>query len=351
MARNIAVALIGAIGDVILSTPLLQALRDGCPDARITYMVGTTSAPVVYGLNCFDDIILIDDRPNPGLSSTADLLRQVVRAKIDVSISLSRSNRLSSVFWAARVPRRIGFTPLRTSYLLTDEIYSYGEPQGSAHRTRYFLAAAEALGIPQPKQVELQYRISESEGENARNMLRVAGVDPTAQRIVGIHPGTSRINMEKRRWSSTNFIEVARQLGSRGYRILLFGGPDEIQDCQAIAQALGPAAIDFSGKLELRQFAAVLKNCHVLINLDSSPLHLAGAIGVPVVGIFGHNNQRLWGPLDSQSRVVRLDLPCSPCTPDFVCGRSFECIRTLPVSDVIEAVESILDTLSGVRTV
>jgi ADP-heptose:LPS heptosyltransferase len=98
--------------------------------------------------------------------------------------------------------------------------------------------------------------------------------------------------------------------------------------------------------LELREFAAVLERCKLLIHHDSSPLHLAGALGVPVVAIFGYQNPRHWGPLIGSGRVVRLDLPCSPCDQDFLCDRSFECVRQLPVSQVLKEVEAQLELIS-----
>ncbi len=344
---KIAVALIGAIGDVILSTPLVEAIRDAYPSAHLTYLVGEKSAPVLEHLSIIDELYVMPEFASPRIFPSLRLLADMRRHHFDLSVCLSRSDTLSLAFWFAGVSRRLGYLPLRTAWTLTDRIDSTADIHSTQHRTEYFLAAANVLGIPHPDRVRLHYNVTSTEMASSERLLGGMGVDWRSATLVAIHPGTSKVSIEKRRWHEDGFTDVARYLVATGRKPILIGGPDEVEVCSRIAAKLGSQTVDLSGKLDLRQLAAVIKHCRVLIHNDSSPLHLAGAIGVPVVTIFGYQNSRLWGPLDPRSVVVRRDLPCSPCEQSFVCERSFECVRQLPSSDVIQAVESVLRQSAG----
>jgi lipopolysaccharide heptosyltransferase II len=348
--ENIAIALIGAIGDVILSTPLVEAIHRAYPGARITYMAGTKAAPALRYLPLIDDLVLLKDSPKSDGLSGIELFRHVRQQRFDLAVCLTRSDRLSLAFWAGRTGRRIGFTPLRTAWTLTDAIDAYGEPHTSGHRTGYFLAVATLLDLPHPDPIRLLFHISDRERETAHQMLRERGVHPEIDTLVAIHPGTSLISIEKRRWPAERFADVARHMVQSGRRVILLGGPDETELCRIIAGSLGKHVIDFSRQLDFREFAAILDQCSLLIHNDSSPLHLAGALGVPVIAIFGYQNPKHWGPLDRQSRVVRQELICSPCHQDFPCDRAFECIQKLPSTAVIEAAEALLESCPAIKT-
>jgi ADP-heptose:LPS heptosyltransferase len=151
------------------------------------------------------------------------------------------------------------------------------------------------------------------------------------------------VQIEKRRWAAENFAVLARHVMDKpGRRVILLGGPEEQDLARAFASATTGKMVDLTLQLSIREMAAVLRHCRLLVHNDSSPLHLAGALGTPVLAIFGYQNPSLWGPLGQQDRVVRRDLPCSPCLPWFSCSHSFECIRQLEPASVIEVLETML---------
>src|SRR5258708_1293952 len=108
---HIGVALIGAIGDVILSTPLVEALRTAYPRPRLTYMVGRKAAPALYHVPLIDDLVYIPEAPGTNRTAGFKVFQDIRKRKFDLSICLTRSDKLNLAFWAAGVPRRIGFTP------------------------------------------------------------------------------------------------------------------------------------------------------------------------------------------------------------------------------------------------
>ena len=345
------VATIGAIGDVILTTPLLEALRKAFPQAHVAYLVGSTAAPVLQHLPLVDELLILPDHAEPNRWVDFKLMAQVIRHRFDLAICLTRAAKLALIFWLARIQTRVGYSPVPFPWTFTHLIDSRQAEHTGAHRTGYFLAAATAIGIPNPDPIRLHYHVTAAERAVARSRLANAGGNPKTDTIVAIHPGTSRILIEKRRWAVENFIEVARHVMTRPRRkVVLLGGPEERGAAEAFQSALPGQIIDFSGCLDLREFAAVLELCQLLVHNDSSALHIAGAVGTPVLAVFGYQNQELWGPLGPYDRVVRRELPCSPCLPEFPCDRSFECIRKLQPATVIEALDSMLDRMEIARS-
>ena len=345
--RRIVVALFGAIGDVILSTPLLEALRSAFPQSRITYLVGSTAAPVLANLPLLDDLLIVPDYKGAARWNDVQLFADIAKRRFDLALCLSRSEKLALAFWLARVPVRVGYLPMKFPRMFTHLID--GDELGEVHRTEYFLAAAVKLGIPKSKPVRLHYHVTPVERDTARAMLKGAGADPERESLIAIHPGTSTVQIDKRRWAIENFVAVASHIVRRGRRVILLGGPDELGAADAFRDSLPGQFVDMTGRLGLRELAAVLEQCNALVHNDSSPLHLAGAVGTPVLAIFGYQNQKLWGPLGRHDRVVRRDLACSPCLPEFLCPYSFECIRKLKAATVIEALDAMLDELECQR--
>ena len=342
--QNIIVALQGAIGDVILSTPLLEGLRLAFPTSKITYLVGSTAAPALENLELIDEILILPDGKKASRWNDLRLIATLLSRRFDLAICLSRMKKLAFALWISRTPARLCYTPLRFSWMFTHRVDGEDEVYSRVHRTCYFLAALAKLGMPQPPQICLHYVITPQERERAEHLLRNSGVDLERDVLVAIHPGTSRIQVEKRRWSSSNFAEVARHvLQQADHKVVLLGGPDEKELAEAFRGELSRGVIDFINKLSIRELAAILERCALLVHNDSMPLHLAVAVGTPVLAIFGYQNPSLWGPLGRLHRVVRRDIGCSPCLPEFACDRDYECIRRLEPSMVIEILDSMLE--------
>lgn len=338
--KRIGIALFGAIGDVILSTPLLESLALAFPQAHVTYIVGSTASPVLQYLPFIHELIVVPDEEGTDRWADAHLFWRIWKAQLDWSLCLSRSVKLALAFWLSRSPVRLGYTPIAVPWAFTDCLDAHAFP--SVHRTEFFLAAGAKLGVPRPPQVRLHYRVTPEESRDASELLRSMGAHPN-EVLVAIHPGTSGVLIEKRRWAVEHFVSVARYLLRRpGRRVVLLGGPDERGLSAAFRESIPDRLLDLTGRLTLRQFAAVLQQCRLLVHNDSSPLHLAGAVGTPVLAIFGYQNAVLWGPLGSRDRVVRRDLPCSPCLPNFPCDRSFECIRRLRPDEVTPVLDAML---------
>jgi heptosyltransferase II len=341
--RSIGIGLFGAIGDVVLSTPLVESLRSAYPEASITYVVGSTAKPVLEGLKIIDEIIVWPDGANASRFRDIQTALKIALRRFDLTVCLTRAPKLALAFYASGARTRAGFTPLRADWTLNIPVDCDNAERNKEHRTEYFLAVATALGVPWPSPIRTHYVVHDHERLRIDSLLQDAGVDPDRHTLIAIHPGTSRTLIEKRRWAAENFGVVARHLlQDSNNRVVLLGGPDDEDAAAVLKQFLGKGAVDFTGQLTIRETAAMIARAHLLIHNDSSPLHLAGAVGTPVLAIFGYQNAQLWGPRGRFDRVVRRELPCSPCLPEFSCNIQFECIRHLPPETVISVVDSML---------
>jgi len=333
--RNILVGMIGAAGDVILSTPLLESLDTAYPYARVTYLVGRRAAPALRHLELVDNLIELNDS---GSGRLADLRAawQVRKGRFDLSIMLDRSDKLAAMAWMAGIPRRIGFEPARAAWAVSQFI----PRDPDVHRTAYLLGAAEVLGIPPPARIRLHYARTRPESERAQGTLRNAGVQPKRDVIVAICPGSGSRHWRKRRWDVRRFAGLADHAIRRGWKPVVIAGADEAGMLEGIGDGLHSGILRYQAE-DLRDMGAILGEATIVVSNDSLPVHLGGALGKPVLAVYGYSDRRHWGPLGNHDRIVQLDLPCSPCPPDFPCDRDFECLRELPV----ERVSGVLDEM------
>jgi lipopolysaccharide heptosyltransferase II len=322
--QQFAVANLGRVSDVLLSTPLLESLRLAHPTSRITYIVSRGSAEVLdYSPFVNELIIWPDDRSAWG--NGFKMLRRVVRKRFDGAFPLVSNVYLNTAFRLSRTPVHIP------------------EASSETHRSRYFLSAALKNGFPSPEPVRLHYTVTPTEQREGLMMLSRWNVDPGHHTVIAVHPGTGPALSDKRRWSCHQFREVIHQISVKpGHKVVILGGTEERKADRDLVEGSNRNVVDLTSCLSFREFVAVLAQCHLLVHNASAPLYLANAVGVPVLSVFGHQNPAVWGPLSPRDRIVRHELPCSPCAPEFVCERSFECLRALTSREVIAELDRML---------
>jgi ADP-heptose:LPS heptosyltransferase len=180
----------------------------------------------------------------------------------------------------------------------------------------------------------------------ADRALAGTGMPPARRLFVGLHIGAGRAIKE---WPSSRVAEVgAWAARERGAVLVLTGAGDDLAAAR-VRQALPPGApvIDLVGILDLLPLAAVLTRLSLFVTPDTGPMHLAAVLGTPVVGVFGPSSPERWGPLSQACRIVRIDLPCSPCNrirhPPARCqGRTPDCLMGIPAQQVIDAADDLL---------
>jgi len=319
-----AIANLGSVSDVLLSTPLLESLRQTNPSCRITYIVARSSAEALdYSPFVNELIIWPDDSRSPG--NGLRLVRQLARKHFDGAFALISNTYVNAAF-------RLSRSRIHTA-----------APSRGVHRARSFLDVAKDLGPTRPETIRLHYTVTPTEQREASMMLERWNIDPSRQTVIGVHPGTGPTLIDKRRWSVQSFRDVIHHIAAKpNHKVVIFGGTAERDTAAVLTEKPLSNVVDLTSCLNFREFVAVLAQCHLLVHNASAPMYLANAVGVPVLAIMGHQDGTVWGPLSPRDRVVRRELPCSPCAPEFPCDRAFECLRNLAPSEVIAELDAML---------
>lgn len=351
---------LSSLGDVIHATPVAMTLRHHLPDAHIAWLVDETFAPLLEDHPSLDAVIglptarwqrrLRGDRPLLCLSEGLDLVRRLRRGRYDVVLEMQGLLRSGFWGWASGAPLRIAFAgarelggvfhnlrlPKEMSFAALSEFYCQllrplgitgpfpapAMPVGSAGR-QWAGRWLDRYGIRTPP-------LSAAKGKGQR---------ANWQSLVAFVPCTTWPN---KHWLPERFAAVSDELQQRfpGLRTLFVGASEDRPSVAAIRQHTQLEALDGSGQTNLRQLAALLERCRLVIGVDSGPLHLAAAVGTPVVALFGPSNLMAM-PQGSQHRLVRAPYECAPCRRRPTC-RNYDCMAAITVEQVVEAAAEVL---------
>lgn len=321
------------IGDAVMCTPALAALRAGFPDAKITLLVNGTIAELLRE-NPHVNQIWVYDRAGEhhGLMGKLKLAREIERESFELALLFQNAFESALLTRVARIPIRCGYPTDGRGFLLTVHAPL---PQDSCHQVDYYLHLLGPLGIKNGVK-RLCLRTTQMEDEAARLALRRHGIED-GEKLVGINPGATYGSAK--RWPLERYARLAdRLIESEKARILIFGGPGEKDLGQAIAAQMGHPALVLSGGLAVRELMAMIRQCALFITNDSGPMHIAAAFEIPLVAIFGPTDPQMTSPLDDRSLLLRQQVECSPC---FLreCPIDHRCMTRITLEEVYEAAE------------
>jgi len=325
--RRILFIRLDRIGDVVLSTPALRALKEHCQGAELTVLLRSSTRGLVERNPFADRIITVDNA-----RELIGLIREVRSRRFDLVIDPYDDWPLESALVAglsgARV--RIGYAVAGREAFFNVRLR---KPQKERHMTDVVMDSLRPLGIS-TDDVRPNIFLSKGEIESARTWLRERrnGGPP----YIGFHPGAS---CETQRWPIEYFSMLGTLLLREGCEgLILFGGPADRPLVDAIAGQIGaPVLTCITG--DIRRFAALLACCRVLVCNNSGPLHVACALGVPTVSFMGPSVKERWLPRGNQHRVLRRDgLPCIGCNHGHCVMQTHDCMRQIGPADVYEII-------------
>jgi lipopolysaccharide heptosyltransferase II len=324
------------MGDVILITPALAALKARHPRARLDVVLKARYADLLRGHPGVDGLFVL--HPGEGIFSLAKRLRRE-RYNIVLDLHANLRSRMLSLLLPGVRKVRYRKGALRRRLLLQPWIGS--DP--SVHTVDLYLRSLRSLGIRAERDRPRLF-LEENDLDFSRRFGEEHHLDD-AVTVVGLHPGA---RWPGKRWSAERFAWVGRELEKRGHvRVLVFGGPGEEELSRRVADQIGTPAVA-AGGLSIRQLMALIARCAVVITNDSGPMHLATALDVPVVAVFGPTHPALgFWPLGERDAVLTADLKCSPCSLHGKknCPRNRACLEEVKARDVLAAVEKILDQM------
>lgn len=327
------------IGDVILSTPVIRAMRLAYPHAFISVMVSPYSLQIVEDNPFLDEAIVFDkgSAQKSWLSSLA-FARCLKRKQFDLCLVLHPTIRVHLLVFLAGIKRRIGYDR-KFGFLLTDRL-AHTKQQGLRHEAEYNLDFVKYLGVESPS-VEMYIPIKQESEQWVESYCRQESLGEK-DKLVAIHPAAS---CPSKVWPCQRFSETADALIEKyGVKIIVVAGAKDVAGVEVMLKHMKNKAVNLAGKTSVSQLASLLKRCRLFISNDSGPVHIAAGVGTPVISIFGRNQPGLsparWAPLGKQARVLHKQVGCVECLAHN-CLREFTCLKEIAVRDVLEAVDSL----------
>lgn len=345
-----------AIGDILLATPLLTALKKGFPDGSISWLIDKRYAGVLDGNPLIDEVIPFDSERWRALfrrgqwiaylGMSLKLVRDLKRRRFDIAINLAGEKWWAA--WFNIAPLRIGLFP-RPRLGAMGGLYTCAIPRGlnpRRHNSRHYLLPANALSILEPYEERIVVGIPEQAARAAGEFLAAQPGYDAAKPLIVLHPGASQ---ESKRWPVNYYAEVAGTL-SPGYNIVITGSPSERALAEGISAAVpagAPCPLVAAGELKaILETGALVQRAAAVVTGDTSILHIASALGTPLIAIYGSTRPGDNAPLYGEHRLLfGENIACAPCYKAdcrFQGDDRLGCLHAVTPAQVLAALEELV---------
>jgi heptosyltransferase-2 len=335
--RKILVRSTNWIGDAVMTTPALGAIRAAFPSSEIVLAANPAVAELMSPHPSCDRVIVYDKKgPHGGMVGLWKFSRLVSKERFDLAILFQNAIEAAIIARLAGIKMRAGYNTDGRGMLLTHAVRITKEAR-KLHHTQYYTSMLEALGIsPADRRVCLQCTNQEMRwAESVLGPGRWAAINP------GAAYGSAK------RWYPERFGQVADALSSEfGLKSVLVGGPGEAGISQEIEAGMRTKPLNLIGRTSVRQLLAVLSSVELVVTNDSGPMHIASAFDRPIVALFGPTDHSTTSPLCSRSILVRKETECAPCLKR-QCPTDHRCMTGIFVNDVLDAVMTLMRREEG----
>jgi heptosyltransferase-2 len=325
------------VGDAVLSIPALAALRARWPDAEITVLARPWVADLYRDQELVDRLLSFDHRGrHRGAFGVERLARELRAERFDSAVLFQNAFEAAWLAWRAGIPERIGYARDARSPLLTKPIPVPLPDEIPAHEANYYLELLRRAGWMEalPQLAPIRLRLAPHAVERAEKYLQEAGCPADSLRVAfgaGAAYGTAKC------WPANRYAHLARRLVAEyGARVLLFGAASEASVAAEVEQGAGAGVINLIGRSAIGDLPALLSRCHLFIGNDSGAMHVAAAVGLPVVAVFGPTDPEGTHPLTAQLSIVRRKVACSPCFLRH-CPIDHRCMKFVELDSALDA--------------
>lgn len=339
--KKILIIRLDRIGDVLLSTPVIKAVRNSYPESHIAFMVRPYAREIVEGNPYLDEVIIYDKEiRHKGFSGNMDFIRELRKKKFDLAIVLHPTVRSHMISFFSGIPERIGYDK-KAGWLLTKRL-PHTKQFGLKHERDYALDMVRYLGID-PKENDIYMPLKEESEKRSRAIFSSNGISGT-DTVVVMNPGAS---CPSKRWRAGKFALVADALVRKyNAKVIIISAPSDKEFGDNVVSSMKERAINLSGTTTISDIASILKKAAIFISNDSGPVHIACAVKTPVVAIFGRRDRGLsperWGPTGEVAITLHKDTGCDPCLAHN-CLNGFKCLEAVTVEEVLAAADKLLN--------
>ena len=307
--ESILIRLPNWVGDVLMATPTLRALRSSFPQARITALGKPWARDLLSDHPSIDEVLTFPfQASNKNGASTRELLKTLSERNAQWGLLFPNSVASALLFFLARIPNRVGYTMRGRGILLTNGV---PPPSHKTHEIDSFLGLLKGFSITGEFDRTLYFPVNQEKENLAAEFWKSCGIKDSDV-IVGFNPGAAW--GPSKRWLPKHFAEAGdlfqREMGAK---IVIFGGPEDVNIAQEIATAMSLPPLIAAGRDNLRVLPALLKRCNLFITNDTGPMHIAASQNVPQLTLFGPTDPGKTSYSNDITKVVRKDLECAPC--------------------------------------
>jgi lipopolysaccharide heptosyltransferase II len=325
-----------SLGDIVHALPTLAAIRRRFPLAHIAWLVKRQWTGLLERVEGLDEVWPVE----PTVRGWLSLVPRLRAASFDLAVDLQGLFRSGAMGWLAGCPARIGFANGREgSPLFYTRLVSV--PSLDLHAVDRYLLVAETLEAPVQGGPVFRFRTLDEDREEVAKLLSRHGLPVSRANGSWIAVNVAA-RWPTKRWPPESFAAAADQLQREGLGpVVLIGGPDERPAAQAVKALMKTEPVDLTGATQPGLLPALLKSAALLLTNDSGPMHVAAAVGTPVVALFGPTSPIRTGPYGKQHLVLTSGVPCSPCFSRRCHNRvQIECLTSIAPEQVLEAVRT-----------
>jgi heptosyltransferase-2 len=337
-ANNILIRGTNWIGDAVMTIPAVNAIRNTLPKSRISVLAKPWVAEIYRLCPAADEIIPFHDPgAHSGIRGKLRLAGELGEKRFDAAILLQNAIEAAIISFLAGIPIRAGYNSDGRGFLLTHSVQRTKTIR-QVHQIDYYMEMVKSLGCKlTEKNFCLQLNpesVAISDDIFHQNGIKKGG------KLIGVAPGATY--GPAKRWFPERFAAVTdRLMDEFDAQTILLGSLEDRKSSERMGEKARHALIDLSGKTNLKQAMSVIARCNLFISNDSGLMHIAGALNVPLVAIFGSTNPVTTSPAGNKSIVVHKSVSCSPCLKE-VCPTDFRCMDMVTVDDVYETARGLL---------
>ncbi|MDY6822906.1 MAG: lipopolysaccharide heptosyltransferase II [Thermodesulfobacteriota bacterium] len=326
------------IGDAVMSTPAVRAIGKTFANATISMLAKPLVAPVFENSPHVDRMVVYADNDrHHGFAGKLRLAGELRREQYDAALLLQNAFEAAFITAMARIPVRIGYTTDARRLLLTHpvknpKLYKQG------HHVDYYLGILQGMGM----EADREPLFLDAGAENRGRAEQILADQGMADRpLLGLSPGATF--GPAKQWHPERYAAVADRLCAEGdWGVMLLGGPGDRAISEVIAEKMSVTAVNLCGRTTVGEAMALVERCGLFVTNDSGLMHVAAAFDVPLVAVFGSTDPVATGPLGTRSRVVRVDVPCSPCLKPECPEGHFDCMNRITADMVVAAAGEVL---------
>ncbi|BDU51127.1 lipopolysaccharide heptosyltransferase II [Haliovirga abyssi] len=336
----------GAIGDVLMTTPLIRELKKNMPNIQLDYLVGNWSKSVLEDNRYIDDLYTFSEEKLFMKKDYIYILKTILKMRknrYDTIVVLDK-HKLASLFAMAIGGKRYGFDRYGDGKYNNKNI----KYVGGKHEIYYYLDILNLFGLEYNKEdVKMDIFLSDKDIYFAKTIFKSMKLED--KKVIGIVPGGANNpavgDDSLRRWSIDKYTGLIKKLLNKGIKIILFGGKKDVEINKRIIDNIKNVdIIDLAGKTSIKESAAIMKRCNYIICNDSGPMHIASAVNNNIISIFGPTNPIEKAPLNKGSSYIwKENLKCTPCYDLWgripKCNNNYKCMQEIESEEVLEMIK------------